>query len=99
VVSRLGGRPPRLPGARGLLRRTMTRAAGLLGTEMMLRAMRSNEEVLNRQYRIRSERELPREVHDLIERNYADEQRHLAWVEEALKSRLWQQQPAPGPAA
>src|SRR3954467_8325728 len=50
VVRRLGGDPPEKPGARGIIRKTLTKVAGLIGTESVLKAMRSNEEVLNKQY-------------------------------------------------
>src|SRR5258706_6893754 len=50
IVRRLGGDPPQRPGARGILRKTMTKVAGLVGVEATLRAMKSNEEVLNKQY-------------------------------------------------
>jgi hypothetical protein len=69
--------------------------AGLGGTELTLKAMRSNEEVLNKQYGDRIKKAFPGEILDLINRNYADEQRHLAWVMDALRSRFWEQQPSP----
>jgi uncharacterized protein (TIGR02284 family) len=97
VVRRLGGAPPEHPGLRGVIRKTMTRVAGLGGTELTLKAMRSNEEVLSKQYRDRLKKAFPGEILDLIQRNYADEQRHLAWVIDALQARLWQQQPSPQP--
>ncbi len=97
VVRRLGGNPPEHPGLRGVIRKTMTKVAGLGGTEMTLKAMRSNEEVLNKQYHDRMQKEFPADILDLIRRNYGDEQRHLAWVEQALQSRLWEQQPSPQP--
>jgi uncharacterized protein (TIGR02284 family) len=97
VVRRLGGDPPQHPGARGILRKTMTKVAGLMGTEMSLKAMRSNEEVLNKQYSERLKKEFPPDILDLIRRNYGDEQRHLAWVQQALQTRLWEHQPTPQP--
>ena len=48
IVTRLGGKPVDAPGFKGLLRKTMTKAAGLGGAELTLKAMRSNEEVLNK---------------------------------------------------
>ena len=33
----------------------------------------------------------PDDVLELVRRNYADEQRHLAWIERALDQRLWEQ--------
>jgi uncharacterized protein (TIGR02284 family) len=97
VVRRLGGEPPHRPGLRGAIRKTMTRVAGLGGTEMSLKAMRSNEELLNKQYRQRLQKAFPGEILELIRQNYGDEQRHLAWVEQALQTRLWEQQPSPQP--
>ena len=97
VVRQLGGNPPERPGARGILRKTMTKIAGLMGTEMSLKAMRSNEEVLNKQYGDRLKKLFPPAILDLISRNYSDEQRHLAWVQQALQTRIWEQQPITQP--
>ena len=97
VVRRLGGDPPERPGFRGIVRKTMTRVAGLGGTEMILKAMRSNEEVLNKQYNERLQKDFPTDILEIIRRNLADEQRHLAWVQQALQTRLWEQQPSPQP--
>src|SRR6185369_880065 len=50
IVRRLGGTPPVRTGFRGIVRKTMTKVAGLGGIELILRAMFSNEEVLDKQY-------------------------------------------------
>lgn len=94
LVRRLGGEPPEMPGLRGVIRKTMAKVAGLVGTEATLRAMRSNAEVLNKQYANRSNLDFPPDVLLLIQRNYSDEQRHLAWIIQALDMRLWEQTPA-----
>ena len=94
IVRRLGGTPPEHPGVRGVIRKSMTKIAGLVGTEACLKAMRSNEEVLNKQYAQRTNQQFPADVLQVIERNYQDEQRHLRYVEQALQSRLWEQHPA-----
>jgi uncharacterized protein (TIGR02284 family) len=91
IVRRLGGTPVESPGLKGALRKTMTKVAGLGGTEMTLKAMRSNEEVLNKTYAHHlSTFDWPEDIKDIIRRNYADEQRHLAWIEQALQNRLWE---------
>jgi len=64
---------------------------------MILKAMRSNEEVLNKQYKERIQKAFPADILEIIRLNYSDEQRHLAWVEQALQTRLWEQQPSPQP--
>ena len=90
IVQRLGGSPPSKPGLRGIARKTLTKVAGLIGTEACLRAMESNENVLNQQYANRVKLDLPEDVLAVIRRNYQDEQRHLAWVREALRTKPWE---------
>ena len=74
LVRKLGGTPPARPRLRGVVRKTLTRVAGLAGTGTILKAMRS-----------------------LVRRVLADEQRHLAWIEEALRTRPWAHAPSPQP--
>jgi len=93
IVRGLGGDPPEAPGFKGVIRKTMTKVAGLGGTELTLKAMRSNEEVLNKTYAHHFSLDFPADIKEVIRRNYADEQRHLAWVESALQSRIWENQP------
>ena len=80
---------------RGVVRKTLTKIAGLIGTEKVLQAMKSNEEVMNKQYSNRLKLDLPNDILTLVRGNFADEQRHLAWVEQALKARLWEERPSP----
>lgn len=91
VVRRLGGKPVEMPGMKGMVRKTMTKIAGMVGEEPVLKAMKSNEEVLNQAYNHHAMMDFPADVLDLIKRNYEDEKRHLKWVEEALRDRLWEQ--------
>ena len=90
IVARLGGKPVDAPGFKGVVRKTMTKVAGLGGTELTLKAMRSNEEVLNKTYAHHLSLDFPDDIKDVIRANYGDEQRHLAWVEQALQTRLWE---------
>ena len=91
VVRRLGGKPAESPDVKGVVRKTMTKIAGLMGEETILKAMKSNEEALNKAYNHHSTLDFPVDVLDLIKRNYADEKRHLQWVEQALRARVWEQ--------
>jgi uncharacterized protein (TIGR02284 family) len=97
IVRQHGGSPPEKAGARGIIRKTMTRIAGLMGVEPTLTAMRSNERVLTEQYQKRLSLDLPAEVKEVIARNFGDEQRHLAWIEQAIKTRLWEAHVSPTP--
>jgi uncharacterized protein (TIGR02284 family) len=90
IVRRLGGKPVENLGLKGIVRKTMTVVAGLGGTELTLKAMRSNEEVLNKTYAHHLTLEFPEDIKDVIRRNYGDEQRHLAWIEQAIQNRLWE---------
>jgi uncharacterized protein (TIGR02284 family) len=90
IVSRLGGIPVTGPDIKGVVRKTMTKVAGLGGTELTLKAMKSNEEVLNKTYAHHLSLDWPDDVKQVIRGNYSDEQRHLAWVVEALHTRLWE---------
>ena len=90
IVRGLGGNPPEKPDFKGVLRKTMTKVAGLGGTELTLKAMKSNEQVLNKTYAHHLSLDFPDDVKQVIRGNYGDEQRHLAWVEQALKTRLWE---------
>ena len=90
IVTRLGGKPAEHADIKGIVRKTMTKVAGLGGTEGTLKAMKSNEEVLNKTYAHHLSLDFPEDVKEVIRGNYADEQRHLAWVEQALQTRLWE---------
>jgi len=90
IVRSLGGAPAEKPDLKGVVRKTMTKIAGLGGTELIMKAMRSNEEVLNKTYSHHLSLDFPDDIREMIRRNYQDEQRHLAWVEQALQSRIWE---------
>jgi uncharacterized protein (TIGR02284 family) len=94
IVERLGGQAPKGPDLKGVLRKTMTATAGLGGTEMVLKAMRSNEEVLNKTYEHHMTLDFPDDIKDVIHGNLDDERRHLAWVLQALANRIWEGAPA-----
>ena len=91
VVRRLGGKPVESPDLKGVLRKGMTKIAGLAGEEMILKAMKSNEEAINKAYNHHATLDFPNDILDLIKRNYEDEKRHLKWVEDALRTRIWEQ--------
>jgi uncharacterized protein (TIGR02284 family) len=94
IVRRLGGKPAERADLKGVARKTMTKIAGLVGAEMVLKAMKSNEEATNKMYNHHSTMDFPSDILDVIQRNYQDEKRHLEWVIDALRSRLWEHTPA-----
>jgi hypothetical protein len=91
-VRRLGGSPP--PYARDMKGRvieTFTAARSFTGTLGALRAMRMNEQMTQATYARARQWPLPAEARALVERNYADERRHLAAIRDALRRRSCEQ--------
>lgn len=88
------------PGARrvrGWIMRSLTRLMSR-GTHSALTAMRGNETVCNRVYaEVLEDAALPDQLRALVIRCQADERRHLAWLEEALENRIWEEAPAGAP--
>jgi hypothetical protein len=87
----LGVNPPEAkPDLKGSILGGLTAVRSRLGTEQALQAMRSNEQLTNSSYATALAKPFPDEVLELVRRNYADEQRHLAWIEKTLDTRAWE---------
>ena len=97
IVRRLGAEPVDKPDLKGLARKTMTKMAELGGTEMILKAMHSNERVLVKAYMHHQSLDFPTDIAQVIHKNFRDEERHFAWVESALQSRIWESAASPMP--
>jgi len=92
-------RPPQAqPDMKGTLLGSLTGLRARLGPEQALRAMRVNEQLTTATYARTLARPLPPNLLELVRRNDADEQRHLAWLERALDERIWSQ-PSQSPGA
>jgi uncharacterized protein (TIGR02284 family) len=97
IVRRIGGKPVEKADLKGIVRKTMTKVAGLVGVESVLRAMKSNEEAVNKAYSHHLSFDWPRDIAEQIRRNFADEQRHLEWVVRTLEARSWEEPTQPMP--
>jgi uncharacterized protein (TIGR02284 family) len=86
VIVGLGGEAeePR-PDAKGMLIEGMTKLRSAMGQEQAIKAMHQNEEITNKQYRDAVEWNVPDDVREVLDRGYADEQRHMAYIEEELR--------------
>jgi uncharacterized protein (TIGR02284 family) len=92
VIVRLGGDPPeRARDFKGFLIEGFTALRSMTGTEGALKAMKGNEETTNKHYRDALELDFSPDVRAIVQRNYGDEKRHLAYVEDALADRVWEQ--------
>jgi rubrerythrin len=89
-IQQFGGEPVELkPDLKGAAMKMATAASSMMGTHAALAAMLGNEEFSNRAYEYALRFEWSPEVRTLVEKNREDERRHLAWIQDALKDRLW----------
>jgi len=84
-----GEQVPLKPGFKGSAMKMATAASSMMGTHAALAAMLGNEEFTNRAYEYALRFEWSEEVRTLVEKNREDERRHLAWIQDALRDRLW----------
>jgi uncharacterized protein (TIGR02284 family) len=91
VVRGMGGEPRQGPDLKGVMAKAFTDATSRLGDTAALQAMQGNELLANATYDKALREEWPLEVRDLIARNYTDERRHLQYIQDALKSRFYEE--------
>lgn len=90
LIEKYGGTAVELtPDLFGKALHGMTALQSMIGTEGALAAMFGNENLTNATYAI--VRKLQWDADDLvvIEKNYADERRHLQWIRSAMFKRPW----------
>ncbi len=85
VIRTLGSEPPKLSqDLKGYLMEGYTSLRSSTGTKGALEAMHTNEKTTNKSYADALMKDFPDAVMTIIRNNYADEQRHLAYIESAL---------------
>ena len=89
-VRRLGGTPADRRDFKGPFIQGFTAIMSMMGVEEALRAMRGNEELTNKTYENALQQPLPADVRLVVEENLRDEQRHLAYIQEALRDHIWE---------
>jgi len=95
----LGARAPDVeePDVKGVVIGALTPPRRRLNAQEVLEAMRGNEQLTTAVTRKILSRPLPADMRALVGRAHAEEQRHLAWIEQALARALWFE--APGAAS
>lgn len=94
-VRKAGGQPPEYKkDLKGFLIQGFTAIRSATGTEGALKAMLTNEKLTNRNYGEAVKKAFPANIQHVVERNLRDEQRHLAWIEDAIQRRIWEGAPA-----
>jgi uncharacterized protein (TIGR02284 family) len=83
LVRELGGEPTTKADFKKILTKGKVLLGGLVGDRAVLEAMKSNEETSTKTYRSAIEdHAFPDHMRTVLERNFADEQRHLSWLEQ-----------------
>jgi hypothetical protein len=96
-ILKFGGTPPeRKPDFKGFFLEGMTSVRSITGTAGALKAMDMNERLTTSRYKAAMDLELPTDCRDLVLRNYSDEKRHLAWIQDAIARKIWVEE---GPSA
>ena len=89
AVRALGGQPPTGKDIKGFVIEGFTAIASQ-GDRSALLAMRGNEEITTRRYDAARRTNVAGDVLELIEKNYADEARHLDWIKQAIDRKVWE---------
>ncbi len=90
AIVKLGGTQiEEKPDVKGSILRGFTAISSMMGTQPALIAMIGNEELNNRSYQSALKLDWLPDERALIEKNHSDEQRHLAWIKQASKEKIW----------
>lgn len=88
LVRSLGKEPSKGPDIKRWLTKGKVVIAALAGDEAILLAMKTNEEDTNTAYeRSLAREDLTNEIRSVLERNFADERRHKAWIEARIEAK------------
>lgn len=90
-VRALGAQPEVKQDLKGYLIEGFT-AITSVGTHSALVSMKGNEMLTNSRYQAALKMDLSPEIRVTLEKNYSDEQRHLAWIKEALNLKIWERE-------
>ncbi len=91
-IERLGGERVRIEASIEMCERHgFTPIREGMPLEALIMAMVDGENITNQTYERVLKEDWDPEIRSLIDRNFADEQRHLLWVLNASRTRLWEQ--------
>jgi rubrerythrin len=91
MIHSMGEEPPeRSHDVKGFFLEGFTGISSAAGTESIIQAMETNENLTNQHYDRALQKDLPSEIRTQLEENFENEQRHLQYVEQALTGRIWE---------
>lgn len=91
MVKKLGGMSAtKETDIRGLFLGSATTLQSILGVEGLLKALHTGEKLTNKDYEEAVKWDVPTEVNALLAKNYQDEQRHITFIEKALRDKIWE---------
>lgn len=74
----------------GLFLGGATALRSIFGVEGALKSIHTGEKITNKNYSESVLWEVPEEVKTVIRENYVDEQRHIRFIESALRDKIWE---------
>ncbi|HAR63420.1 MAG: hypothetical protein DKM50_09595 [Candidatus Margulisiibacteriota bacterium] len=93
----LGEAPPQLiRDLKGFFIEGFTVLRSVTGTEGALRALESNEKLINRNYQEVADLDMPLIIKNQVKLNFNDEKKHLQYISQAIVDRLWERVPGKG---
>lgn len=91
MIRSYGDQPPEFSkDFKGFLLQAFAAVRSVSGTEGSLKALRGGEKMTNQAYADAVSQGFPPMVLVLLKRNYDDEQRHLSYIDQCLKARVWE---------
>lgn len=92
IIARLGGTPPeQSSGIRGLFLSGATSLQGLTGTGGALKALQSEEKLINKTYNDAVHQGFPYEIRKTLDANFRDEQLHIEYINSTLENKSWKE--------
>lgn len=86
--------PSPRPDMKGFFITAFTAIRSAAGTEGALKAMASNEKMTTSKYDDALNWKLPSDLKEMVRSHFADEQRHLSYIERTLVTKPWETVPA-----
>ncbi|AKU90238.1 PA2169 family four-helix-bundle protein [Vulgatibacter incomptus] len=91
AVQALGGKAPERGSAKGFFVKQLTNIRAKTGNEGAIRAMQANETHMNSVYAKAAKEDFTPDLRSLVEHNFRDEQKHLAYVQQCVTNRVWEE--------